>query len=653
MRISNIKTSNYRQYQDNEIFINKCGEYDLSSVIARNGIGKSTLLNIVNWCLYQEEPHLGSASTALPIVNTDTLKKMEVGEKVTVKIEIMIESDRGKITFAREHTYRKTEEGHPFEIGGHFEAITNFQNEDTEIFNDEEADEWVNKLIPKRIREFFFFDGEQLDNYLISDKGSRIETSIYEVSQIDLLNKMEKRLGDVENDYRGKVARSKPQTDKINDEYERTLKLISDIKNEANICTEQIKVAKSELKVCEDFLRGQEDIFDLEEKRNKYNEDIGAKKKIRQEINNELKNFIREYTVLLSNYKEIKRLLDTIYEKESKGQLPPTIDRNFLRKMLVNNTCLICNRELEETSSENIQRLIGQLELGTELSHLMVGLKGSLEALVYRVNKYPNIKNRLVNSKNDINIQIDELEGRVNDIDNKLSNYGDKEQVKNIHLQRIRNEELINTNTERIGALKERLAENEKRAKELEEQLEKEIKKDKQHSEIVNCRKLVARAKDIVNGMISALMNDVRENVKDEMKKLFFELIWKKNTFKDVVLNEDYSMNLIHEDGYECLGTCSAAERELLALAFTLALHKVSGFDAPIIIDTPVSRVSDTNRRNFAKTLREVSKSKQLILLLTPSEYSEEVREIFEGVTNIIKLETLDERTVTIKEGIR
>lgn len=77
------------------------------------------------------------------------------------------------------------------------------------------------------------------------------------------------------------------------------------------------------------------------------------------------------------------------------------------------------------------------------------------------------------------------------------------------------------------------------------------------------------------------------------------------------------------------MGSCSAAERELLALAFTIALHRVSGHDSLLFIDTPVGRVSDDNREYFAQKLIEVSATKQLILAFTPSEYSEEIRKYF------------------------
>lgn len=89
-----------------------------------------------------------------------------------------------------------------------------------------------------------------------------------------------------------------------------------------------------------------------------------------------------------------------------------------------------------------------------------------------------------------------------------------------------------------------------------------------------------------------------------------------------------------------------------IALAFTIALHRVSGHDCLLFIDTPVGRVSDINREKFAQSLVEVSKQKQLILAFTPSEYSEEIRRYFdEDVMSSFSRMSSNEEIVTLKEG--
>ncbi len=60
-------------------------------------------------------------------------------------------------------------------------------------------------------------------------------------------------------------------------------------------------------------------------------------------------------------------------------------------------------------------------------------------------------------------------------------------------------------------------------------------------------------------------------------------------------------------------------------------MHEVSGFDSPLFIDTPIARASGENRENFARTLVEVSRRKQLILAFTPDEYSESISNEFDS----------------------
>lgn len=97
-------------------------------------------------------------------------------------------------------------------------------------------------------------------------------------------------------------------------------------------------------------------------------------------------------------------------------------------------------------------------------------------------------------------------------------------------------------------------------------------------------------------------------------------------------------------------GSLSATEQMALAYAFTLAIHQASGKNCPLVIDSPLGRVSDDNRENMAKALLEISKSKQIIMLFTPDEYSASVRSLYEGIADVreIKLNA-DEKYV---EGI-
>ena len=87
----------------------------------------------------------------------------------------------------------------------------------------------------------------------------------------------------------------------------------------------------------------------------------------------------------------------------------------------------------------------------------------------------------------------------------------------------------------------------------------------------------------------------------------------------------------------------------MLALSFTLALHEVSGFNSLLFIDTPVARVSDVNRINFANVLCEVSMNKQIIMTFTPDEYSPEIKKIFNPAAKTkVDLQMINEKEVVV-----
>ena len=74
-----------------------------------------------------------------------------------------------------------------------------------------------------------------------------------------------------------------------------------------------------------------------------------------------------------------------------------------------------------------------------------------------------------------------------------------------------------------------------------------------------------------------------------------------------------------------------------LAYAFTLAIHETSGQNCPLVVDSPLGRVSDENRENMARELLKISKHKQIIMLFTPDEYSAEVKDIYGNTTVSIR----------------
>lgn len=143
--------------------------------------------------------------------------------------------------------------------------------------------------------------------------------------------------------------------------------------------------------------------------------------------------------------------------------------------------------------------------------------------------------------------------------------------------------------------------------------------------------------------------------VKDEIEKntwrMFDAMIWKKHTFKSLSIDDRYQISVQNMNNKEMIGSLSATEYMALAYSFTLAIHEASGKNCPLVVDSPLGRVSDENREKMASELLKISKDKQIIMLFTPDEYSEEVKNVYEGNVASIRVLSLSEDESEVNGG--
>ena len=105
--IDKISFTNYRQYGTGSISFNTKENGLLSVLIAKNGTGKTTLLNAITWCLYGQEMHLADEKKALPMLNSAVAKAADLKDYIPVAVAItIIVDDDTVIEFQRKATFR-------------------------------------------------------------------------------------------------------------------------------------------------------------------------------------------------------------------------------------------------------------------------------------------------------------------------------------------------------------------------------------------------------------------------------------------------------------------------------------------------------------------------------------------------------------------
>uniref|UniRef100_A0A7V4TGB5 YhaN AAA domain-containing protein n=1 Tax=Candidatus Caldatribacterium saccharofermentans TaxID=1454753 RepID=A0A7V4TGB5_9BACT len=610
MRFESITLKNYRQFRDAELVFGEPRGYDIHLVIGKNGTGKTNLLNAINWCLYGDEPHLHLNSQKLPLHNT----KAE-GSRPEVAVEIWSSREDGKkLGFIRE------KRGGPEEVRFLVESSGGYETYPRDAF-----ERHISRLIPQEIRSFFFFDGELLDNYFRN--FPKIRGEINRFARIDVLDRIKDNLDKLAGEFAKGVRDVGKELETLSSEIEKLRGQLSKYKEQI----EQLEKAKQELEEniaeLEKELKDQPDVrnlvvrcksLEIEEKRTE--EELEKKRDGKRQVMARLAK-----VVFLGE--AVKKVLQLAQEKRKKGELPPPVNITLLDSALRDGTCPVCRRPLDPKSRKSIEGVLQEVQNSSlvgnrllELERVLTGLKTRAESDARELQRLEEDITKLEKNLKRQKEDIESIKSRLNscnvrEVERKSKKLEETKQMRDHVLQKIGECKVFKDTCEKKLEQKER---------EYKDLLEKHAKSEENARISETCHK-ASKALERAKGRI---LGEIRKEIELATQETFFRLLWKKESFKNVQIREDYTIEVFDREGRNCLGSLSAAERELLALSFILALHSLSGFQAPLVIDTPLARVSDEHRENFAEALLAVSKGKQIILLLTPAEFSEEVEDV-------------------------
>lgn len=641
MRIEEITIKNYRQYKNLSFSFDKpftC-ENDLHVIIAKNGVGKSNFLNSITWCLYEEESHLQSKYKALPVVNLDTISSMSEKDEVSVSVEIKVEVNNSTHTIARSTRYVKSE-SFESKVKRISSSLTYTKMEIDHAFgiptpiilHDEEAKKMIEKIFPKGISEYFFFDNEQMNNYFTSNAGGTIQKAINSITKIDVVQAVAGRLRHQLQEYRVDMGANNAVLNDLRKKLDEAKKTYEDEEKELENTRLQIKEAEEELNAISEEIKGAENLKLLEKDRENTQDKLNSAKKRLAENEIQMDNFICRYYTLINLYSAFKKTLKIIEEKDQKKQLPPEISQRILEESIKKCECQLCKSKLSEEHLKYVQEQLNSFVLSSPAYMLLLSIKSKVIEMQNETKKFEEKKNALLESYQEILKEIDILTGTIIQIDNDMKLIPNKDEL----IKKLEKREVLDKSLRRLysfeGSISNRVknfkSDLEKATNKFEFELERQEKNSQKAIKYSATKQLLT----YLDSAEKELIKEIRDEISEETFEKFVGLIWKENTYSGIVIDEMYNVDLIHRRGYSAIGSTSAAERALLALSFTNAIHKVSKFESPLVIDSPVGRVSDENRRRFAEALAEVSKDKQIIMLFTPDEYSEDIAIVFDDI---------------------
>lgn len=632
MRIESIEITNYRQYRHEVFrFPKKNGRKDVHIIIGENGEGKTNILNALTWCLYGEELHLGDKNTAIKSLNSQYTQELrKAGQRhgeASVIVEMSIENG-GNIRFMRTSTFSITERD-VIETKQDVTAFTQGRGGVNIIDNKDEYKMYVSRYVPREISEYIFFDGELMDQYFKSDKRANIEAGIKDLTKASSIEKTRKAL------FQYSKSDIAPQLKRYGDDN--VAKAQADLEaaqvhrenqqNKLGVIYKQAELAKQKVEENTAIIRGHENLKEKTDRLAKLEEESDSLKRRLADTSEQLMNFVREYYVYISFYPAIKSLYNYIQTQEQKGNLPPKVDKNLIQSIVDSKECAICGSKLNTEALQHVLEILHKLEVSSVTSAELNRASSALHSILEKMDKYQQLRKTVHTAHMEAKRRIEKNEEEYRELSLELKEIPNTEDIRKAIIDREHYSKEYDECKQRIGREQYMLEVAIKEVTNAEKALNKAMEQNSLLAVFHHQLDFCTNGIKILDETIEEILKECREEMEGQTFDIFDKLVWKEGAFSKVNILEDYTFELLDAYGNQTLGSCSAAERALLALSFTIALQQTSGHDSLLYIDTPLGRVGEKNRINFTKVLVDIARSKQVILSFTPTEYDSNVRE--------------------------
>jgi len=615
MKIKSLELTNFKQFYGNQIVdISTSSDKNVTVFRGVNGTGKTSLFTAINWCLYGIG-HEGMGE----IVNKQIVADAKDNDEVEANVKVRFSDKSYDFVAERSLVFQKLDGRLINEKQNFYLFQIDKQGQTTKIPNPEGK---MDSILPKNVREYFFFNGEKMDD-LTRPGNTKIEDAIKNIMHLPIIDKAVVHLSSITKEYRSEISKiATDRLEKLIKEQDNLEKEIEKLrKDNENIDNEIIK-DETQIKDLEKILADSKEVGQLQLRRKQLQDDLFILENERDSAEDKVQETLKTcYPFFLAS--RAKKALEIINNQVEKGKIPSGIRKQFIEGLLSNGEC-ICGRPIEvQTPAYYAMIKLLSSSQSSQFEDSILDLRGNIQTIndltSERLAKLHDYAKQYFS-------KVKMIEVKEREIDDLNRRIGSSEEIDirklEARLQSFRNDK-DNLNYQKgknISKIEEKQSTIENIIKQREEE---EIKQE-------NLIKLSAREK-LANKSHVAIV-DIREKfyeatrsrIESETKKVFNNLAWKTDQFNDINLDKDFHFEVIDRWGKPSREELSAGERQILSLSFITAISRLSGEEAPIIMDTPFARLSKNHLETTTATLPNLLP--QLILFVTDTEWTSEVQ---------------------------
>ena len=630
VKISHIEVRNFRQHREVDLDLSS-PKGDFTIIRGLNGAGKTNLLKAITWCVTGDLGRSEPKHNPQSLVSFGAITDSEFGSQILISVRIGIDFGSGRnAEIYRSAVFWREEDG--IRMGG-AELVVKTHDPEKGWHKEPEPDLWVDSRLPRRFSHYFLFDGEQLEKFFKETEARYVKDAVLEIAQIDHLERMVERLQQTESDLTRALAQQKPGEN--GSQLETRYKELED--RETNL-KENLEQKKSD-KVANDNAMDEArdrlgDVQAIQSEMKRLDSLQGAAN-LAHERSKKASDEFDLWTTAAAPYmllsSPVQALEAQIIDARMRKVLPPAYEPASLRELLKTGLC-VCGRDLAQGSDghDHIEKLVEEFSVLSEIGEVLRSVEGPLARMRGRFFDQRDQGVTLGKNKAQYAREAKEADDRFTALKKKLSGHDDKK-IALMGQAFDRAMDAAKAIERDLARLEMDLTETRKERVKLQTEIELVGSKDAKAKAKLHDLAFTQKVLGTASALFDQLKDEVRADVASNLDHEFQSMIWKKKAFEPVQIDEDYRVKVINKQGFENREGLSAGETACLAFAFALTLSKVAGVKYPMVVDSPLGRLSGEVKQSVANVLSNFlggdssEVTTQLLMLVTDEEYDESV----------------------------
>jgi DNA sulfur modification protein DndD len=658
MKLNKLTIENYKSFQfPTDINFPQSSEgKSIFLMGGMNGAGKTSVMEAINICLYGSKPE--------NIYKTINRKELSKGNAF-VSFELEMETDDFK-TLMVHRSWSAGATDSPKYKDLEEKLVVVQDGKRVSVQNKEMWQDYINATIPKGITQFFFFDGEKIQEIASDDHSEvRLQSSLEAALGIQYISrlsadvlylKQEERKGFVEisdEDIDFKESELKKEQRKLQNKIHERNELNTELENFKN----EKDDAQSRFKAIFNLDPESSEIIKQKEKKR-----IQLSNKCNQ-LDNQIKTLTEQFlpwAMAGSLFSKVKSQIEL--ERESQKQNAISENAVELAKEIVNKIELpepITDKPLTiEQKAKLEERVLLLLQQNHSKSDIQKILNLSDREAAKVLNRIEEIEQSDVLQLTDLIKEKSELDFEIKSLETSLASAGSTESERELFAE-LQN--IIESSQTQIGRLSVKISNTNEEIVMLEtkiKDIELEISKLYEKHNFSKEKADFIQECDTIANLMNAYMVKLRKNKVQLLQEKTFEmykmLSSKAGLIKDLEINDKtYEITVRDKSGHEVKkSSLSAGEKEVFALSLLWGLAQTSQLNLPIIIDTPLSRLDSIHRDNIVKHYFP-NAANQVIILSTDTEVDNNYFKNLEpNLTGAARLEfNQNNELTTVREG--